>query len=271
MAEAIIKGIIETETVPASRIIVTDSLNARLEHLTETYGVKVRSLNAEAVRDSDVVFLTVKPHHVAGVLQEIAPTLGESDGPGDKGKKLLISIAAGITTASILDSLRGGGLATPFIPIVRAMPNIPVTVGQGMTVLTAGAGAGEKNLQTAKGLFQAVGSAITLEDESLIDAVTALSGSGPAYFFFFMEALVQGGIKAGLSAEKARDLVLQTAMGAAAMACKSEHGLAELRRMVTSPGGTTEAALRVFSASDFTDIIEKALFAARDRSEELSK
>ncbi|MFQ5353839.1 MAG: pyrroline-5-carboxylate reductase family protein [Thermodesulfobacteriota bacterium] len=151
------------------------------------------------------------------------------------------------------------------------MPNIPVTVGQGMTVLTAGAGAGEKNLQTAKGLFQAVGSAITLEDESLIDAVTALSGSGPAYIFFFMEALVQGGIKAGLSAEKARDLVLQTAMGAAAMACKSEHGLAELRRMVTSPGGTTEAALRVFSASDFTDIIEKALFAARDRSEELSK
>ncbi|MFQ5353838.1 MAG: pyrroline-5-carboxylate reductase family protein [Thermodesulfobacteriota bacterium] len=92
MAEAIIKGLIATETVPASRIVVTDCLNARLEYLMETYGVKVRSRNAEAVRDSDVVFLTVKPHHVAGVLQEIAPTLGESDGPGDKGKKLLISI-----------------------------------------------------------------------------------------------------------------------------------------------------------------------------------
>lgn len=269
MAEAIIKGLISAKTALPSSIIITDHLKARLEYLAKTYGVQPRGSNAEAVKTSDVIFLTVKPHHIGGLLKEIAPELIE-EGPKGSENKLIISIAAGITTASILDSLREGGLRAANIPIVRAMPNIPVTVGEGMTVLTAGAGAEAKDLLVAEGLFQSVGSAVTLGDEGLLDAVTAISGSGPAYFFFFMEALVEAGVKAGLPTEKARALVLQTAMGAAAMACRSEHELRELRKMVTSPGGTTEAALKVFSASDFNDITAAAVKAAAERAEELS-
>ncbi len=270
MAEAIIKGLISAKTVLPSSIIITDHLKARLEHLRNTYDVQVRDSNAEAVGDSDVIFLTVKPHHIAEVSQEAAPELNKAALRGNGGKKLIISIAAGITTDSILRSLRHGGLTSAAIPIVRAMPNIPVTLGEGMTALTAGAGADDSDLRLAEQLFHSVGKTVTLEDEALIDAVTAISGSGPAYFFYFMEALVGAGIKAGLSADKAKALVLQTALGAAAMACGSESELRELRRKVTSPGGTTEAALKVFSASDFSDITARAVEAAAKRSKELS-
>ncbi len=271
MAEAIIKGLISGGTAAPSRIIVTDPLQSRLEYLAETYGIKTRTLNTEAVRASDVVFITVKPHHVSEVLQEIAPEFNKKTAPNNNGKKLIISIAAGINTTAILQALKEGGLTSPIPSIVRAMPNIPVTVGEGMTALTAGAGAGAEDLCLAQGLFKSVGNAVILDDEGLLDAVTALSGSGPAYFFYFMEALVEAGIKAGLPADKARTLVLQTAMGAAAMSIQSDCNLSELRKKVTSPGGTTEAALKIFSASDFKVVVEKALTAAEDRSRELSE
>ncbi len=270
MAEAIIRGLISSKTVPASRIIVSDRLDARLVYMAGAYEIKVSNSNAEVARASDVIFITVKPPDVAGALMGIAPELDEGRGIDGRVDKLIISIAAGITTAGILDALRQGGLKAHVVPIVRAMPNIPVTVGRGMTVLTPGAGAGAGELEQARALFQAVGSAISLDDESLLDAVTAISGSGPAYVFFFMEALLKAGVKAGLPEDKARVLVLQTAAGAAAMAIESEHGLAELRRMVTSPGGTTEAALKVFTSCDCDEIIEKAVMAAEARSKELS-
>jgi len=268
MAEAIIKGLISSKTVPAQRIIATDRLRTRLLYMTDTYGIEAARSNAVAAKRSGVIFITVKPPDVAEALAAIAPELN-GDGAGTASGKLIISIAAGITTASLLDALRHGGLKSK-IAIVRAMPNIPVTVGKGMTVLTPGPGAGEEELRLAQELFQAVGNAIVLDDESLLDAVTAISGSGPAYVFFFMESLLKAGIKAGLPEDKARTLVLQTALGAAVMAAESEHGLCELRRMVTSPGGTTEAALKIFSSFDCDKIVEKAVMAATARSKELS-
>lgn len=270
MAEAIIKELISSSTIPASRIIVSDRLETRLVYMAGAYEIKVSNSNAEVVRESDVIFITVKPHHVEDVLKGIAPELDESRGTDGAVDKLIISIAAGITTVSLLGALRQGGLKAA-VPIVRAMPNIPVTVGEGMTVLTAGVGAGADELEAARGLFQAVGQAITLDDEGLIDAVTAISGSGPAYVFYFMEAFIQAGVKAGLPEDKARALVLQTTLGAAVMAVNSEKELAELRRTVTSPGGTTEAALKQCTSSDFNEIIERAVMAAKRRSEELSE
>jgi len=271
MAEAIIKGLISSKTIPASRIIVSDRREDRLTFMAAEHKVKVSISNAELARDSDVIFITVKPPDVADALQGIAFELGEGLRSGGVLDKLIISIAAGITTATILDELRTGGLNAAVVPIVRAMPNIPVTVGKGMTVLTPGAGTGAKELARARELFRAVGEAVSLEDEGLLDAVTAVSGSGPAYIFYFMEAFVKAALKAGLPGDKARALVLQTTIGAALMAAKSDKGLGELRRMVTSPGGTTEAAIRKFASSDFDETIEKAVLAAERRSKELSK
>jgi len=271
MAEAIVKGLISSQTIPASRIIVSDRRKDRLTFMAAEHKVKVSISNAELARDSDVIFITVKPPDVADALQGIACELGEGLRSGGGLDKLIISIAAGITTATILDELRAGGLSAAVVPIVRAMPNIPVTVGQGMTVVTPGAGAGAEELARARELFQAVGEAVSLEDEALLDAVTAVSGSGPAYIFYFMEAFVKAALKAGLPGDKARTLVLQTTIGAALMAVKSDKGLAELRRMVTSPGGTTEAAIKEFASSDFNDTIERAVLAAERRSKELAK
>jgi len=224
MAEAIIKGLISSQTVPASRIIVSDRREDRLTYMAGEYEIKVSNSNSGVALASDVIFLTVKPPDVAGVLKGIAPELDESRGTGKTLDKLIISIAAGITTESVLTALREGGLKAGAVPIIRAMPNIPVTVGEGMTVLTPGVDAGEGELEVARRLFEAVGKAFSLDDEGLLDAVTAVSGSGPAYIFYFMEAFEKAGIKAGLPEDKARTLVLQTAIGAAAMAAKSEHG-----------------------------------------------
>jgi pyrroline-5-carboxylate reductase len=271
MAEAIIKGLISSGLASPARIIIADRQEARLVHMAGTYEVKVSNSNAEAARESDIVFIAVKPPDVPGVLREIAPELGNEDGARPEDATLVISIAAGVTTDDLLGALRGGGLAEPFVPIIRAMPNIPVTIGQGMTVLVPGAGAEARDVETARRLFESVGRALPVDDEGLFDAVTAISGSGPAYFFYFMEALLRAGEKAGLSDDTARALVLQTAAGAAEMAVKSGKGLEELRRMVTSPGGTTEAAIKVFASSDFEEIVEKAVKAAARRSRELSE
>jgi len=270
MAEAIIKGLISTGTAEPSRIIISDRMEARLVHMAGAYEVKISNSNAEAARESDVIFIAVKPPDVPGVLRAIAPEFNEVPPAKEGAGKLLISIAAGVTTTSILDSLREGGLNLPFIPIIRAMPNIPVTLGEGMTALVPGTGADARDIETAGRLFSSVGRVLTIDDEGLLDAVTAISGSGPAYFFYFMEALLRAGEKAGLSDDTARALVLQTAAGAAEMAVKSGKGLEELRRMVTSPGGTTEAAIKVFASSDFEEIVEKAVKAAARRSRELS-
>jgi len=261
MAEALVRGL-TASLVPPSRVIVSDRDHSRLLHMAESCEVKVCSKNYELARDADIIFLTVKPADVAGVLVEIAPELG--------GDKLLISVAAGVTTARILAILAESG-TSEVVPLVRAMPNTPVTVGEGMTAIVAGAGAGSEELERAAGYFSTVGKVITLEDEALMDAVTALSGSGPAYVFYIMECLMEAARIEGLGPDDARTLVMQTVFGAAKLAAGSGDGPGELRRKVTSPGGTTAAALKVFEESGLCEIIKKAVNAARKRSEELSE
>ncbi len=270
MAEAIIRGLISSGMASPARIIIADRLESRLVHMAGTYEVKVSNSNAEAARESDIVFIAVKPPDVPGVLREIAPEFETPSADGSGTDKLIISIAAGVTTGAIIAALREGGLAGAFVPVIRAMPNIAVTIGEGMTVLVPGAGAEARDVERARRLFESVGRALSVDDEGLFDAITAISGSGPAYFFYFMEALVRAGMDEGLPQDTARALVLQTARGAAGLAVRSDAGLEELRRRVTSPGGTTEAALKVFEASALERMIGKAVKAAARRSKELS-
>ncbi|CAG1065816.1 pyrroline-5-carboxylate reductase [uncultured bacterium] len=262
LAEALIKGLISSGAVAPGHIVASDRMSARLVHLAEAYEVKVFNKNFETVRNADIIFLAVKPQDVPGVLEEIAPEINSG--------KVLISVAAGITTGLIMDVLKEAGLKH-FIPVVRAMPNTPATVREAATAICAGSGAGKGHLDLAAALFSTVGSVTVIEDESLMDAVTALSGSGPAYVFLFMEALIEGGVKLGLPRETATQLAMQTVSGAAALAKESPKELSELRSMVTSPGGTTMAGLKKLGDGGFCEIIEKALEAAAQRAGELAK
>ncbi len=261
LAEALIKGILASKSVKAAQIVASDRINERLIHLAETYEIKVYSKNYEVVKNADIIFLTVKPNDVEEALKEIAPEIGRD--------KLLISAAAGITTTSILESLKTYGLGG-FIPVIRAMPNTPAIVNEAAVGLCAGMGAGERDLKLAKAVFEAVGKVIIVEEEKLMDAVTGLSGSGPAYVFLFMEALVEAGVNVGLPEDSARTLAVQTTLGASRLALESPKSLAELRRMVTSPGGTTIEGLKKLEEADFKGAVIKAVKAATKRAGELS-
>lgn len=261
LAEALIKGLISSGSVAPGHIMASDRMSERLVHLAEAYEVKVFNKNFEAVRNADIIFLTVKPQDAAHVLSEIAPEIEQG--------KLLISAAAGITTGRIMDTLREAGLKH-FVPVVRAMPNTPATVRRAATAICAGPGAGSGHLELAAALFSTVGTVAIIDDEPLMDAVTGLSGSGPAYVFLFMEALIEGGVKLGLPRETAKTLAVQTVLGAAVLAMESPKELSDLRRMVTSPGGTTMEGLKKLGEGGFCEIIEKAVEAAAKRSKELS-
>ncbi len=261
LAEALIKGLLESRSVAASQLVASDKLASRLLHLAEAYEVKVFNKNFEAVRNADIIFLTVKPNDVAGLIAEVAGELGHG--------KLVISAAAGITTTRILEAMKAGGSAR-FTPVVRAMPNTPAIVGEGAVALCAGLGAREEDLKLARAVFEAVGRVIVVEDEALMDAVTGLSGSGPAYVFLFMEALAEGGVKMGLSQKDAIALAMQTVLGAARLAMESKKGLRELREMVTSPGGTTVEGLKKLNEAGFKDAVIAAVEAAARRARELS-
>lgn len=261
LAEALIKGLLASSKINPGHIIASDRISERLLHLAESYEVKVLSKNFETARNADIIFLTVKPGDIEGVLREIAPEI-------DAGK-LLISTAAGITTSRILEVLKEAGLAH-FLPVVRAMPNTPAIVREGATAICAGLGTGERHIELAAEIFGSIGKVVAIKEESLMDAVTGLSGSGPAYVFLFMEALIEGGVKAGLPADTAKDLALQTVFGAAKLAMESPMGLDELRRMVASPGGTTIEGLRRLEEGGFKETAASAVLAATKRARELS-
>ncbi|OHB67328.1 MAG: pyrroline-5-carboxylate reductase [Planctomycetes bacterium RBG_13_60_9] len=257
MAEALIKGIVTAEVYEPREVFVSDIRRERLGELAGKYGVTPCDTNAQVVERSETVVLSVKPQFMNDALQSIkgTPTAG----------KLFISIAAGIKMAQIAAVLGD-------VPIIRVMPNTPALVGQGASALIANERA-RPLLDRALSIFAAVGKAVVVQEEGLIDAVTAVSGSGPAYFFLLMEAMMEAAVALGLPPGAAKDLVLQTAKGAgllAAEADKKGEGPAVLRRKVTSPGGTTEAALRVFAGGGFAKLVGDALTAARDRSRELS-
>lgn len=261
LAEALIKGLLSSGKVNAGQITASDVASDRLAYMASTYEIKVSNSNAETVENSDIVLLTIKPKDIEQALSAAAP--------GMSGDKLIISAAAGATTRTIQGFLAAAGVRR-VVPIVRVMPNTPATVREGITAICAGAGAGTADVALARAIFEAVGTAVVVDDESLMDVVTGLSGSGPAYVFLFMEALMDAGVDLGLGVPAARLLAVQTTLGAARLALESPLGLDELRRMVASPGGTTIEGLKALEAGGFKETLVKAVEAATRRATEIA-
>ena len=258
MAEALIKGVIAAGLYKPENILVSDIRRERLNFLAKEYQVQPVDKNADLAAKVDILVLSVKPQNMTEALESVKDAV--------KQETLVVSIAAGVRTAKIADAL--GDLA-----IVRVMPNTPALIGEGASALFANDKA-RLMLQKAKSIFLAVGKAVVVDDEDLIDAVTAVSGSGPAYYFLLMEEMKKAGVSLGLPEAVAKDLVLQTAKGAGLLAVEADRkdeSPAELRKKVTSPGGTTEAALKVFAEGKFGPLVADALKNARDRSQQLSK
>ena len=256
MAGSLIGGLIADDWDPA-RIRVADTSTQRLEQLSQQFPIKTTTSNTDAADQADIIVLAVKPQVIKSVAQELADIVTQQ-------QPLVVSIAAGIP-ASALGNWLGKSTA-----IVRAMPNTPAMVQSGAAALYANASVSEDQRSIAESILRAVGIVIWVDDEAQMDAVTALSGSGPAYFLLFMEALQMAGQELGLPKDTARLLALQTAFGAAKMALESNEDAATLRHQVTSPGGTTEHAIRTFQEGEFETLVSKALLAAATRSRELA-
>jgi pyrroline-5-carboxylate reductase len=257
MASALIQGLIRQGSA-AGNLLVADIDTDKLQSLAHDYGIRPASED-EIAAEAEIIVLAVKPQ----VMESVCASLGEKINQAGR-QPLIISVAAGITLAS-LDQWLGGNAA-----LVRCMPNTPALIGKGASGLYANARVDTMQRQASSAIMEAVGLSVWVEKETDLDAVTAVSGSGPAYFFLFMEAMQDAARDMGLEADLARSLVLQTAMGAAELAAQSKEELAELRRRVTSPGGTTEQAIKSFQADKLEAIVAKALQAARRRSEELA-
>ena len=257
MATSLVSGLI-ADGYEAKRITVSDPESDKLARLAARYGIHTITDNHQAVADADVVVLAVKPQILRVVATDLAPAI-------QKQKPLIISIAAGVQE-SALRRWFGEDIA-----LVRTMPNTPAMIQAGATGLHAGKGVSKEQRSLAESILRAVGITCWVDEEALMDVVTAVSGSGPAYFFLVMEAMEEAARDMGLDEDTARLLTLQTALGAARMAMESNDPPGILRSKVTSPGGTTEKALARFEQGNLRGLFRDALAAARDRSEELSK
>ena len=256
MAEALIRGLVKGGHVPANRITASAPRNERLAELAEAYGIAVTRDNREVVRAASIVVLSVKPQILDKVLREI----GTEIKPGT----LVISIAAGVDTETIEEALADG------VRVVRAMPNTPALVGAGATAISAGKHASDEDLAMARAVFDAVGITVQL-DESHLDAVTGLSGSGPAYIFLILEALADAGVKVGLSRRNAQRLAAQTVMGSAKMLLETDEHVGRLKDMVTSPGGTAIAGLHTLEEGGLRTTLINAVETATKRARELGR
>ena len=277
MAEALMRGLLERRVFTPADLIASDVDPARRQKLKRRLKVDTTNDNVEVVRESRAILLAVKPQNIDEVLHELAGAMQpQSETTNGKGRKpadrpprlkdrLFISIAAGITLAR-LNSVLGERAR-----VIRVMPNAPAMVGQGMAALVRGGGASKTDGALALRIFRAVGDAVAVADESLLDAVTALSGSGPAYVYLFVKAMADAGVAEGLPAELALRMALKTIRGAEENMRQSPLDASELIRIVASPGGTTEAALRKFAEAGFSDIVAGALHAAAARSRELGR
>lgn len=257
MASAIIGGMLDSGFRAAS-IWASAPDDEHLQTIRRKFGVSVTTDNRYCAQQADVVILAVKPQIMADVCRDIAPVVQNT-------RPLMVSIAAGLTS-STLDEWLGGGL-----PLVRVMPNTPSLVGKGAAGLYANSAVSDEQKKTVESIFNSIGKALWLDDEEQLHAVTALSGSGPAYFFLMLEALEAAATEAGIEAATARELAIQTMAGAAEMAARSEHDPAQLKRNVMSPGGTTEQAILTFEDGGMRALVEKAYKAARDRSQEMAQ
>lgn len=257
MASSIIGGLIESGH-PAARISAADPFPASLERLGEIAAVNVCADNAAAAVDADVVIMAVKPQVMAEATNSIAREVRAR-------RALVISIAAGVTIASMQARLG------PQAAIVRCMPNTPALLGCGASALFGNAKVSAPQRESAETILRAVGITCWVPSETALDAITALSGSGPAYFFLFMEAMIDAACELGLDRETATAMTLQTGLGAARMALENGVDLVELRRRVTSPGGTTERAVEHFESNGLRKLVAGAIGTAADRAAEMAR
>jgi len=254
MGKAMLTSIIENNIAKAADITVSDKNSVRLEQLKAVFGVSTSEDNIDTAAGRDIIVLAVKPQNLADVMAEFKGKLSP--------RQLIVSIIAGKSIKSLREGLGHNA-------IVRVMPNTPAQIGMGMSVWTAAKEVTQNQKEQAKAILGAMGEEIFAEDEAALDMATAISGSGPAYVFLFIESLVDAAIEIGLPADEARRLVLQTMLGSAEYAKKSGEELARLREMVTSPGGTTAEAMAVFEKSGFRDIIREATGAAYKKARQL--
>jgi len=253
MGEALISGLVSSR-FPKAQIVFTEKRSDRAREISTKYGAREVDLT-ELVKSSDVILLVVKPQDLADLLAAIGADLNK--------KALLVSFAAGKSTKFIGEKI-GANVA-----VIRVMPNTPTLIGLGMAAISIGANVSQEQAKFVTDFLATCGKVISI-DENLQDAVTALSGSGPAYFFAFVEEMIKSGVALGLSSEQASTLAIQTIVGSAAMLEQSGKSATTLRENVTSPNGTTAAALKVFGDAKLGEIIERAMTAARDRSQELA-
>ncbi len=251
MGEAMIHGLVKQKLVPPDRIIAADPRQERLDELHARYGVRVTTDNLDAATQADILVLSVKPQVLDAVLPEVRR--------GARTCSLVVSIAAGVPIRTIADGLANAS-------VVRVMPNTPARIGKGMSVWTATSEVPEAQRDQARLMLAALGEEVFVDDEDYLNMATALSGTGPAYVFLFLEALVDAGVHLGFSRHIAEKLVLQTLRGSVEYAIESGDHLAELRNQVTSPGGTSAEALYQLEKGGLRTVISRAVWAAYQRS-----
>jgi pyrroline-5-carboxylate reductase len=251
MAEAMIAGLLKKDLIAAEQIIAADPLAERLEYLATRYGVGWTTDNEEAAEKGQIVVLSVKPQVLKAVIPQVRGHLRRQD--------LGFSIIAGAPLRLLADG-------TAHASFIRAMPNTPGQIGQGITVWTATPEVSSTHIGQARDILSALGEEVFVDDEDYLDMATALSGTGPAYIFLFMEAMIDAGVHLGFSRRVATQLVMQTMTGAVAYAKQSDRHVAELRNQVTSPGGTSAEALYQLEKGGFRTVVSRAVWAAYQRS-----
>jgi len=254
MGEAMLAAVLEDGLAKPEAIWVSDVSQARRKALVQKYGVAAMAGNREAISDKEIVVLAVKPQNMAEVMAELGGQL--------KPGQVVLSIIAGARIETLSKGLQHGAIA-------RAMPNTPAQIGEGMSVWTATPRVSEEQKGLVGAILGAMGVEIYVDDEKYLDMATAVSGSGPAYFFLMLESLIEAAVAIGLPRDMARKLVVQTMLGSGRLVQKSGEEPAELRRKVTSPGGTTARALEQFEKGQFTGLVKRAVKAAYDKAREL--
>ena len=256
MGEALIKGLLSSDRFDVKQIMVSDISQDRLDYLHRIYQLSTSADNGEVAGNSDVIILAVKPQQMGDVIAEIRARI--------EHLPLVISVAAGVTITTLEQGLGKS------VPLIRVMPNTPALVLAGASAIAGGTHASGDHMAMARMIFDSVGLVVEVGEASM-DAVTGLSGSGPAYVYLFMEALIDAGVLMGLSRPVARDLAVQTTMGAAKLAASSDNHLAALKDQITSPGGTTIHGLTVLEQGGMRGMLMEAVAAATQRSRELGK
>jgi len=256
MGEAIVSAILERGLSTPRDVCVSDISEARLQHLKQKYGITVTNDNRVAIKKSDIIVLAIKPQNsaevMAGLNGQLEPT------------QLVLSIIAGMRINTLCQRLNHKA-------VVRVMPNTPAQIGEGMSVWTATPEVTSQQKEWAGSILRSMGKEIYVDDEKYLDMATAVSGSGPAYFFLFVESLIESAVEIGLPLDAAEQLVLQTMLGSGRLLQKSAKSPSELRKMVTSPGGTTAEALLQFEKGEFNNLVKQAVVAAYNKARELGE